>query len=303
MYNKKIVLLQSLIINLKKGDKMSELYHEITPEGFGIAIEKDKDLFSAKSDFQQVDVFHSRAFGNVLTLDGLMMVTERDEFFYHELITHIPMLTHPNPENILVIGGGDGGTVRELLKYKSIKHIDMVEIDSMVIEASKKFLPTVSNGLNNPKVSVLVQDAIEFIKDKENIYDIVLIDSTDPIGPGEGLFNEGFYNNVKRALKKGGIVTPQTEGPFGQSENMKKTYKLLRKVFKNVAPYCSAMPTYPGGYWSWGFCSDDVEIPLDYTKIDEKRALEIQQTCKIYNRKYHSAVFAVPNFVEELAKG
>lgn len=279
------------------------LYHEITPEGFGIAIEKDKDLFSDKSDFQQVDVFSSRAFGNVLTLDGLMMVTERDEFFYHEMIVHIPMLTHNNPENILVIGGGDGGTVRELLKHKSVKHIDMVEIDSMVIEASKKFFPTVSNELNNPKVSVLVKDAIDFIKDKENMYDVVLIDSTDPIGPGEGLFNEGFYNNVKRALKKGGIVVPQTEGPFGQSENMRKTYKLLRKVFKNVAPYTGPMPTYPGGYWSWGFCSDDVEIPLDSNKIDKTRADEIQKTCKIYNRELHSAVFMVPNFVKELANG
>ncbi len=282
---------------------MQNLYHEITPEGFGIAIEKDKDLYSETSPYQKVDVFSSRAFGNVLTLDGLMMVTERDEFFYHEMIVHIPMLTHKNPKNILVIGGGDGGTVRELLKHKSVEHIDMVEIDGLVVEASKKFFPTVSSELNNPKVNVLIQDAVEFIKDKEDIYDIVLIDSTDPIGPGEGLFNEKFYNNVKRALKKGGIVTPQTEGPFAQSENMKKTYHLLRKVFKNVAPYCGPMPTYPGGYWSWGFCSDDVEIPFDCTKIDEKRAQEIEKTCKIYNRMLHCAAFMVPNFVKELANG
>lgn len=282
---------------------MENLYHEITPEGFGIAIEKDNDLFSDKSNFQTVDVFHSRAFGNVLTLDGLMMVTERDEFFYHEMITHIPMLTHSNPQNILIVGGGDGGTVRELLKHESVVHIDMVEIDGMVIDASKKFFPTVAGELNNPKVSVLVQDAIDFIKDKENIYDVVLIDSTDPIGPGEGLFNTDFYNNVQRALKKGGIVVPQTEGPFAQSENMRKTYKLLRKVFKNVAPYTGPMPTYPGGYWSWGFCSNDVEIPLDYTKIDETRAAKIEKTCKIYNRQLHSAVFCVPNFVKELAQG
>ena len=270
---------------------------------FAKAIEKDKDLYSETSPYQKVDVFSSRAFGNVLTLDGLMMVTERDEFFYHEMIVHIPMLTHKNPKNILVIGGGDGGTVRELLKHKSVEHIDMVEIDGLVVEASKKFFPTVSNELNNPKVNVLIQDAVEFIKDKEDIYDIVLIDSTDPIGPGEGLFNEKFYNNVKRALKKGGIVTPQTEGPFAQSENMKKTYHLLRKVFKNVAPYCGPMPTYPGGYWSWGFCSDDVEIPFDCTKIDEKRAQEIEKTCKIYNRMLHCAAFMVPNFVKELANG
>ena len=280
-----------------------ELYHEITPEGFGIAIEKDKHLFHDKSPYQEVDVFSSRAFGNVLTLDGLMMVTERDEFFYHEMIVHIPMLTHPNPQNILVIGGGDGGTVRELLKHESVKHIDMVEIDGMVIDVSKKYFPTVACGLDDPKVSVLVQDAIDFIKDKENIYDVVLIDSTDPIGPGVGLFNENFYNNVKRSLKKGGIVVPQTEGPFGQSENMQNTYKLLRKVFKHVAPYAGPMPTYPGGYWSWGFCSDDIEAPFDSNKIDEKRASKIASTCKIYNRELHSAAFRVPNFVKELANG
>ncbi len=292
------------MFKLNKGKEMAEkLYHEITPEGFGIAIENDKDLFSDKSPFQAVDVFHSRAFGNVLTLDGLMMVTERDEFFYHEMIVHIPMLTHKNPETVLVIGGGDGGTVRELLKYDSVKHIDMVEIDGMVIEASKKYFPTVSSGLNDERVSVLVEDAIDFIKGKENIYDVVLIDSTDPIGPGEGLFNEGFYNNVKRALKKGGIVVPQTEGPFAQSENMRKTYKLLRKVFKNVAPYCGPMPTYPGGYWSWGFCSDDVEIPLNSNEIDEVLSNKIAKTCKIYNRALHSAVFCVPNFVAELLNG
>ncbi len=278
------------------------LYHEITPEGFGIAIEKDKDLFSKKSPYQQTDVFHSRAFGNVLTLDGLMMVTERDEFFYHEMIVHIPMLTHKNPKNILVIGAGDGGTVRELLKHKEVEHIDMVEIDRVVIDAALEFFPSVSCGLKDKKVNVLVEDAVEFVKNKENLYDVVLIDSTDPIGPGVGLFNEDFYNNVKRALKPGGIVVPQTEGPFAQSENMRLTYKLLRKVFKNVAPYTGPMPTYPGGYWSWGFCSDDVEIPLDSSKIDEKRAQIIEKTCKIYNRALHSAVFAVPNFVKELTK-
>ena len=149
----------------------------------------------------------------------------------------------------------------------------------------------------------MIQDAVEFIKDKVDMYDIVLSDSTDPIGPGEGLFYANFYNNVKRALRKGGIVVPQTEGPFAQSENMKKTYTMLRKVFKNVAPYCGPMPTYPGGYWSWGFCSDDVEIPTKDFMPDLKRAEIIEKTAKLYNRDLHGAVFCVPNFVKELAKG
>ncbi len=275
------------------------LYHEITPEGFGIAIEKDENLYHKTSPYQVVDVFHSRAFGNILTLDGLMMVTEKDEFFYHEMIAHIPLITHKNPKTVLVIGGGDGGTVREILKHESVERVDLVEIDELVIEASKKYFPKVALELDNPKVRVLVEDAIDFIKDKKNVYDVILIDSTDPIGPGVGLFNENFYNNVKKALKKGGIVVPQTEGPFAQSENMKKTYQLLRKVFKIVAPYTGPMPTYPGGYWSWGFCSEDIEVPTIKT-IDIKRARKIEKTCKLYNLELHEAVFKVPNFVKEL---
>ena len=283
---------------------MSEnLYHEITPEGFGIAIEKDKDLFSDKSDFQEVDVFHSRAFGNVLTLDGLMMVTERDEFFYHEMISHIPLIAHNNPENILVIGGGDGGTVREVLKHKSVKSVDMCEIDGMVIEASKRFLPTIASKLDDPKVTVYVEDAIEFIKNKKNCYDVVLIDSTDPMGPGEGLFTEEFYTNVKNSLKSGGIVVPQSESPFANVVEMGKMYKLLRKVFKNVAPYCGPIPTYPGGYWSWAFCSDEVDVPHCHKKVDQERADEISKLCKLYNTRMQTAVFDVPNFVKEIAFG
>ena len=277
------------------------MYHEITPDGYGIAIKKVKTLFEGKSDFQDVEVFESEGLGNVLTLDGLMMTTERDEYFYHELIVHIPMLTHKNPENILVIGGGDGGTIREVLKHKSVKKVDLCEIDGMVIDVSKKYLPTISKDLDNKKVKIYVEDAIEFIKNKKNCYDVVLIDSTDPMGPGEGLFTVDFYTNVKNSLKAGGIVVPQSESPFAQSDSFVKVYKLLRKVFKNVAPYCFPVITYPSGYWSWAFCSDDVDIPNFDTKLDEKRASEIEKQCKIYNSKFHKGVFAVPNFVRELS--
>lgn len=277
------------------------MYQEITPMGFGIAIERGKTLFKDKSEFQDVEIFESRAFGNVLTLDGLMMTTEKDEFFYHEMISHIPLIAHKNPENILVIGGGDGGTVREVLKHKSVKSIEMCEIDGMVIEASKKFLPTISCGLDDSKVKIYVEDAIEFIKDKKNRYDVVLIDSTDPMGPGEGLFTEEFYTNVKNSLKEGGIVVPQSESPVANVTEMGKMYKLLRKVFKNVAPYCGPIPTYPGGYWSWAFCSDDVEVPHCHKKVDKERAAEIAKLCKLYNPRTQTSAFDVPNFVKEIA--
>ncbi len=276
------------------------MYQEITPMGFGIAIEKGEVLFSDKSEFQTVEIFKSRAFGNILTLDGLMMTTERDEHFYHEMISHIPMMAHSNPKTVLVIGGGDGGTVREVLKHPSVESVELCEIDGMVIDASIKFLPTIACGLSDPKVKIFVEDAIEYIKDKKNCYDIILIDSTDPMGPGEGLFTEEFYTNVKEALKSGGIMAAQSESPFANTNEMKKMYPLLRKVFKNVAPYVGPIPTYPGGQWSWAFCSTDVTQDV---KIDCKRASELEKNCKIYNEKMQSSVFCVPNFVKELTNG
>ncbi len=279
------------------------MYQEITPLGFGIAIEKGEVLFKDKSEFQDVEIFESRGLGRVLTLDGLMMTTERDEFFYHEMITHIPMLTHHNPKNILVIGGGDGGTVREVLKHKSVESVELCEIDGMVIEASKKFLPTIACELDNPKVKIFVEDAIEYIKDKEACYDVVLIDSTDPMGPGEGLFTQEFYQDVKKSLKAGGIVVPQSESPFANENEMRKMYALLNKVFLNVAPYCGPIVTYPAGYWSWAFCSDEVEIPTCRKDICKERAQEISAQCKLYNRKLHTACFAVPNFVKRIVDG
>lgn len=274
------------------------LYKEITPNGYGIAIETEGSvLYSKKSEFQQVDIFKSKGLGNVLTLDGLMMTTVEDEFFYHEMIAHIPLCSHLNPENVLVIGGGDGGTVREVLKHPTVKNVDLCEIDALVIEASKMYLPTIAGKLTDEKVHIYVEDAIEFIKTKKNCYDVVLIDSTDPMGPGEGLFTEEFYNNVKMSLKPGGIVAPQSESPFANKEEMRKMYILLNKVFKTVLPYCGPIPTYPGGYWSWAFCSDDT----DNSVKDIKRAKLIENQAKIYNTDLHNAVFCTPNFVRKIA--
>ena len=273
-------------------------YHEITPSGFGIAIKAGKVLFSKQSDFQKVEVFETdSSLGRVLTLDDLMMTTEGDEYHYHEMIAHVPMMHHKKPESVLVIGGGDGGTVREVLKHKTVKKVVLCEIDAMVIDACKEFLPTISCGLSDPRVEIKVEDAIEFIKDKKNEYDIVLIDSTDPMGPGEGLFTEEFYTNVKNSLKEGGIVAAQSESPFVNKQEIKKMYDLLKKVFPICSTYTSNIPTYPGGYWAWAFCSESVK-PLSY--FDEERCAEITKTCKIYNKDYHMARFALPNYLKEL---
>ncbi len=275
-------------------------YHEITPQGFGLAIKAKEVLFSDNSPFQKVEVFESDSMlGRVLTLDDLMMVTEGDEYHYHEMISHIPMMQHPCPKSVLVIGGGDGGTVREVLKHKTVEKVVLCEIDGMVIEASKKFLPTVACELDNPKVEIRVEDAIEFIKDKKDEYDIILIDSTDPMGPGEGLFTDEFYTNIKNSLKKGGIMAAQSESPVTNHSEIKKMYEQLHRVFPIVSTYTSNMPTYPGGYWAWAFCSVDVE-PLKY--YNDERANEIIPTCKMYNKDYHYARFALPNYLKNLVK-
>jgi len=273
-------------------------YHEITPSGFGIAIKAGDVLFSKHSDFQKVEIFETESsLGRVLTLDDLMMTTEGDEYHYHEMIVHVPMMNHKNPESVLVIGGGDGGTIREVLKHKTVKKVVLCEIDGMVIDACKKYLPTISCGLNDPKVEIVVMDAIEYIKNKKNEFDIVLIDSTDPMGPGEGLFTEEFYTNVKNSLKDGGILTAQSESPFAQADAVKKMYTMLKKVFPVCSTFTSNIPTYPGGYWAWAFCSKDVK-PLEY--FDDNRCREITKTCKIYNKEYHMARFALPNYLKEL---
>lgn len=273
-------------------------YKEITPAGFGIAIKVKEVLFSEQSPFQKVEIIDTdSALGKILTLDDLMMTTEGDEYFYHEMIAHIPMMNHKEPKSVLVIGGGDGGTVREVLKHNTVEKVVLCEIDRMVIDACKKYLPTIAGKLEDPRVEILVQDAIEYIKTKENEFDIVLIDSTDPMGPGEGLFTEEFYTNVKKSLKKGGIVAAQSESPVVNKEEIKKMYNLLKKVFPITSTYSSPIPTYPGGYWAWAFCSEEVK-PLSY--IDEKRCEEITKTCKVYNKEYHQARFALPNFLKNL---
>lgn len=275
-----------------------QFYKEITPAGFGIAIKIKEVLFSEQSPFQKVEILDSdSALGKILTLDDLMMTTEGDEHFYHEMISHIPMMNHKAPKSVLVIGGGDGGTVREVLKHDTVEKVVLCEIDGMVIDVCKKHLPTIAGELDNPKVEVLVEDAIEYIKNKENEFDIVLIDSTDPMGPGEGLFTEEFYTNVKKSLRKGGIVAAQSESPVVNKEEIKKMYTLLKKVFPITSTFTSPIPTYPGGYWAWAFCSEEVE-PLSY--IDEKRCEEITKTCKIYNKEYHLARFALPNFLKQI---
>lgn len=272
-------------------------YTELHDDQFGITMRAKNVLYRGKSDFQEIDIIDTEFFGKVLLLDGLVMTTEKDEVFYHEMIVHIPMLSHPEPKDILVIGGGDGGTIREVLRHPSVKRAVLCEIDGEVIEVCKKYMPQLAGKLDDPRVDIQVRDGIEYIANSKNEFDVILIDSTDPMGPGEGLFTEEFYKNVNAALKQGGIMVCQSESPFADQKEIKMMQPLLKKAFPIVKTYVGPMPTYPGGYWSWTFCSNTVK-PLEF--IDEARADEITKGSKIYNKEVHKAAFALPNFVKEL---
>ena len=278
-------------------ENMDLRYTEMSEEGMGISVKVNSTIYHDESDFQTIDIIDTPALGKMLILDGLVMTSDRDEFFYHEMISHVPMNSHPCPKNVLVIGGGDGGTVREVLRHNSVERVVLCEIDGLVVDACKKYLPNIAGKLDDKRVDIQVRDGVEYIASQKDQFDIILIDSTDPLGPGVGLFTEEFYTNVKNALKKGGIMVAQSESPFADQKEMKLMYALLKKVFPVVRPYVGPMPTYPGGYWSWAFCSVDVE-PLSF--VDEKRVEEISKDSKLYNKDIHRSVFALPNFVKKI---
>ncbi len=273
-------------------------YTENHTEGVKFSLKINNHLFSSQSQFQKVDILETHEYGNLMTLDGLVMVTEKDEFIYHDMIVHPALSVNPNIKKVLVIGGGDGGTVRELMKYPSIEHVDMVEIDKMVVDVSKEFFPSISCELSNPKVKLLYEDGVAFVKDKKNVYDLILIDSTDPIGPGEGLFTTDFYNNCFQALKDDGIVVNQNETPVYENffEVGISSNKKLKKMFPIVEVYQASIPTYPGGYWLFNFASKKYN-PLKDIKVNDWNSLNIHT--KYYNTDLHMGSFALPNYVKE----
>lgn len=265
------------------------------------SVKVTKQLYSGKSDFQQIDIFESPEFGRFLTLDGYMMLTEKDEFIYHEMITHIPMAVHPDPKHILVIGGGDGGTVRELLKYPYVEKIDLVEIDREVVEVCREYLPQTAKCLDNTdgRINMFYEDGLKYIRHCENMYDIIIVDSTDPFGPGEGLFTMEFYGNCQKALKPDGIMVNQHESPFYDEDAcaMQRAHKRIVSSFDFCRVYQAHIPTYPSGHWLFGFASNQYHPLRDF---DPKRWESLNIETKYYTPHLHKGAFYVPAYVEKL---
>ena len=256
-------------------------------------------LLRAKSDYQQIDIFDTPEFGRVLALDGNVMLTERDEFIYHEMITHVPMAVNPDIKKVLVIGAGDGGAVRELARYKTIEKIDLVEIDEKVVEVCKEYLPDIACCFDDPRLTVYYQDGLKFVRRCENEYDLIIVDSTDPFGPGEGLFTKEFYGNCCKALTKDGIMVNQCESPFYQEDRvaMQRAHKRIVESFPISKVYQAHIPTYPSGHWLFGFASKLFHPIKDY---DGKRWQELGISTRYYNPQLHIGAFALPNYVQEL---
>jgi len=278
-------------------------YTEEHSEDTRFSIRVEKQLYSAQSPFQRIDVFESKEFGKFLTLDGLMMVTEKDEFIYHDMIVHVPMATNPGIKKVLVIGAGDGGTVRELTRYAGIEHIDMVEIDQMVVEACLEFLPQTSEKLKDKRVNLCFEDGLKFVRTKQNEYDLIIVDSTDPFGPGEGLFTKEFYGNCYNALNENGILVNQHETPYYASyaKSMQRAHKRIKEFFPICKVYQAHIPTYPSGHWLFGFASKKYDPIAD---LNAGRWEVLGLATKYYNTELHKGCFAIPNYVKELlAKG
>ncbi|NLL53382.1 MAG: polyamine aminopropyltransferase [Peptococcaceae bacterium] len=276
-------------------------YTEQHTEYVRFSIKVDKHLYSGQSEYQRIDVFEAKEFGTFFTLDGLMMVTEKDEFIYHDMIVHVPMATNLGIKKVLVIGAGDGGTIRELTRYQTIETIDMVEIDKMVVEVCRKYLPQTACRLDDPRVNIFYEDGLRFIRAKENYYDLIIVDSTDPFGPGEGLFTKEFYGSCYKALKQDGILVNQHENPYYEiyASSMQRAHQRIMEFFPICRVYQAHIPTYPSGHWLFGFASKKFD-PLN---LDEKAWHSLGLKTKYYNTDIHKGSFALPTYVQELLAG
>lgn len=279
--------------------RQSEWFTEIYGDETAFAVRYARKLFDGFSDFQKVEIFDTKPMGRVLVLDGCFMVTEKDSFIYHEMLVHPAMSMLQTPRRALVIGGGDGGTVTELVKYSELESVVLCEIDPMVISACRDHLPSVAAGLSDPRVEIVCRDGAAYVSEFPESFDVVLSDSTDPVGPGKVLFETPFYEAVKRSLKKGGVAVFQTESPLFMEEVFAQAVADLGQVFgaAGARPYLATIPSYPGALWSFTFCSQTVDPLAKSSRRDNE---VVQKTLRYYDPEVHKAAFALPPFARQL---
>ncbi len=270
-------------------------YTEKQTQNYGITAKIKESLHTETTEFQEMAVIDTIEFGKMLVLDGCVMTTDRDEYVYHEMISHIALSAHKNPKNVLIVGGGDGGVIREVLKHDTVEKVVLAEIDGRVIDISRVHFPQIAAGLDDPRVDIQVSDGIKHVQDHPDTYDLIVVDSTDPIGPAVGLFAKDFYQSIARALKPDGIFVAQTESPFFNGELITRVQGDVASIFPITKLYLASIPTYPSGLWSFTIGSK----VYDPTVIaDPARTNGL--TTKYYTPALQTCAFALPRFVEEL---
>ena len=276
-------------------------FREICPmwEGISLSLKVEETLYSARSSFQQIDVYQTKSHGRMLVLDGIIQLTDRDEFCYQEMMAHLPLMSHPDPKDVLVIGGGDGGILREIGRYKGVAAIDFCEIDEQVISVSKEFFPGLACGFDDPRVTVHVADGNAFIQEKTGAYDVIIVDSSDPIGPGEVLFKRPFYEGLKGALKPGGIVATQGESFFLHEDCVRTLVEVTRQLFDCQAYATMIVPTYPGGHISMCMAS----LGPKFGEPARPMPQGLQEQLKYYSPEIHRAAFVQPYFAQKIMEG
>lgn len=275
---------------------MEMWFTEKQTDNFGITAKVRETLVREQTKFQDLAIFETLEFGRMLVLDDMVMTTEKDEFVYHEMVAHPALFTHPNPEQVLVVGGGDGGVIREVLKHPNVKKAVLVDIDGKVIEYSKKYLPSIAGALDDPRVEVLVNDGYMHIHEHKGEYDVIMVDSTEPVGPAVQLFTRGFYQGIYDALKEDGIFIAQTDNPWFKADLIRTVNRDVKEVFPIVRVYGANIPTYPSGLWTFTIGSKKYD-PLE---VDEQHIPELDT--KYYSPRLHRAAFVLPKFVEDLIK-
>lgn len=281
---------------------MSLTYNEFYNARTGLSVGINKLLFSEETPYQKVEIFETDTWGNMMVIDGMVMLSEKDEFVYHEMLSHVGMFSHSSPKRVLIIGGGDGGTAREVLRHPSVEQVDMVEIDETVVRASKQFLPEVGDW-DNPKLNVLLEDGIKFVNGIEEPYHVIIIDGSDPVGPAEGLYEEEFIQACYNGLTDDGVLVAQTESPWiaDYHSSMEKVFSALESIYEISLMYLAYIPLYPAGMWSFSFASKGTD-PLSEETLDrvESGLQQFGRELKYYNADIHKSCFALPNFVADI---
>ena len=253
-------------------------------------------LVRKKTKYQDLAIVDTEDFGRMLLLDGIVQTTVKDEFIYHEMITHIPLFTHPNPQNVLVVGGGDGGAIREILKHSSVKKAVMCEIDEDVIKECRKYLPEISSGLDDKRCEIFIGDGIKFVLEHKNEFDVIIVDSTDPFSIAEGLFKGNFYKDIYEALTADGLFVAQTETPFFLPDTVRKVFRDAKAIFPVTKLFMAGIPTYPGGYWSFTVGSKK----YDPSNVDISKIPDLGY--KYYTPELQRASFVLPRYIQKLTE-